>query len=580
MSYSAIQNVAFHKRITDVRRFSEYLLPYWDKQLVLFICMGFSVLFSLVQPYFARLLIDYALLGGDLHIFNTLLFAGILSYLFSIPIECIQKAAGFYLTTRVSLGLRSSFYRKLQLLSLRFSQSRSVGEHLYRLGTDLDSVLQLIVSTIPSALILLIRLALLLLVCFWIDYRLTLALLLVSPVIYGHTIYFTRLQKRISTLMITHTQGISSRLQQALAQMLLIKIFGREKREYVRFIGDTISLIRLNIRNLRLAIVRGESGRLLNASITGGITYFLGYQVIKAQLTLGQLTAISMYLFQLNDSIRAVGGLYNDFVIKFIALDRVVETLDASIEVQEVARPVRNWQKNGDLQLRNVSFAYRQGNSVLNSVSLHVSRGEKVLLTGDVGTGKSTLCHLLMRLYDPTAGTILLDGHDIRQLKLDTLRGAIGFAGSEPMLFQDTVKNNICFGSSVMELEEIIKVAEVAGIHGRILELPLGYDTFLETGEDRLSLGEKQSICLARALIKRPEILVLDEAFSSLDKNRVESIASNISKLYKDMTSLIITHHYINPDWLDRTVTLKDGIIEEAGPVSYKAEKLEGNGIR
>ncbi|MCP3887874.1 MAG: ABC transporter ATP-binding protein [Desulfobulbaceae bacterium] len=569
MSYLAIQNFAFHKRITDVRRFSEYLLPYWDKQLVLFICMGFSVLFSLVQPFFARLVIDYALLGGDLHIFNTLLFVGILSYLFSIPIECMQKAAGFYLTTRVSLGLRSSFYRKLQLLSLRFSQSRSVGEHLYRLGTDLDSVLQLIVSTIPSAIILFVRLSLLLVVCFWIDFRLTLVLLLISPVIYWHTVYFTRLQKSISTLMITHTQGISSRLQQALAQMLLIKIFGREKREYVRFIGDTISLIRLNIRNLRLAIVRGESGRLLNASITGGITYFLGYQVIKAQLTLGQLTAISMYLFQLNDTIRSVGGLYNDFVIKFIALDRVVETLDASIEVQEIERPLRNWQQNGELQLSNVSFAYREGNSVLNAVSLHLSRGEKVLLTGDVGSGKSTLCHLLMRLYDPTAGAILLDGHDIRQLKLDTLRGAIGFAGSEPMLFQDTVKNNICFGSSVTELEEIIKVAEVVGIHRRILELPLGYDTFLETGEDRLSLGEKQSICLARALIKRPEILVLDEAFSSLDKNRVEAIASNISKLYKDMTSLIITHHYINPDWLDRTVTLKDGIIEEAGPVSY-----------
>ena len=565
------QRQVLKKRITDVYRFSGHLLPYWDKQMVLFICMGFSVLFGLAQPYFARVVIDHALLGADLYLFNMLLVVGVVSYLFSIPIECIQKAAGFYLSTRVSLSLRSSFYRKMQALSLRFSQSRPVGEQMYRLGPDLESVGQLIVSTLPGAIILFCRLVLLLVVCFWISYKLTIALLLVTPIIYAHTKYFTRIQKRLSSLVIERTQGISSRLQQALAQLMLIKIFGKEKKEYGRFISDSIGLIRLNIKNLRLNILRGETSRLLSASITGGMTYFLGYQVIKAQLTLGQLTAISMYLFQLNNALLSVGGMYNDFVIKFIALDRVVDTLDEPVEVVESPKPLKTWTAEGSFEFKEVTFGYRRESPILKSINLKVERGERLLLRGSVGSGKSTLCYLLLRLYDPLEGQVLLNEADLKSLKLSSLRSAVGYVGSEPMLLQDSVYNNICFGSPEADYESVAAAAETAGMHELIESLPYGYDTIIETGGDRLSQGQKQGICLARVLHKQPEILVLDEAFSSMDGELTDRVSSQIKRRFPEMTTLLITHHAVDHQWYDRAVRLKGGILSDSPRAAHES---------
>jgi len=557
------QSARFKRRTSDVFRFSRYLLPYWDKQLVLFICMGFSVLFSLAQPYFARVAIDHALLGRDLYLFNILLVVGIISYIFSVPIECIQKAAGFYLSIMVSLGLRSHFYRHMQFLSLRFAQSRPVGEHLYRLGADLDSVVQLIINTIPSALILICRFLLLLLICLWIDWRLTLILLAVSPFFYLHTWYFTKIQRRLSSMVITRSQNISSRLQQALSHTMLIKIFGRERNEFSRYISDNISLIRLNSKNLRVAILRGESGRLLNVFVTGGITYFLGYYVIKAKMTFGQLTAVSMYLLQFNGAIQSVGALYQDFVIRFIAMDRVMETLETEVEVQECKLPIRAWQRQGSLSLTDVSFGYNEGYPVLKSANLTLEPGQKVLLTGSVGSGKSTLCHLIMRLYDPLTGKIKLDGHDIRELKLDSLRKAIGFASSESMLFQDSVRNNISFGYPASVFDDVVQVARDVGIHDMILQLPQGYDTVLETGTVRLSQGQKQCVALARAIIKQPEILVLDEAFSGLDIALVETITTNLKRRHPEMTCLIVTHHIFDLKEVDRVIVIDDGALSE-----------------
>jgi len=563
------------KRLREISRFSRYLWPYWDKQAVLYLCMGFSVLLGLVSPYLTQLVIDYALLGRDLLIFNLLLIVGIVSYLFSIPLGLIQRYTGFYLRTRVAFTIRSRFYRHLQLLSLRFAQSRSAGEHLYRLGPDLEGVVGLIVDTIPTTLVFFFRFILLLTICLYLSWKLTLILLLVSPLIYLHAHYFTRKQYALGKTITETSQGISSRLQQAIAQMKLIKIFGRERGEYRRYLKDMIGLIRLNIRNVRIGILQGESGRLMTAALTGGISYFLGYQIIKGRMTLGQLTALTMYLYQLLSAIKSAGNLYQDFVMKFIAMDRVVQTLDAEIEVKEASRGRKPWDGDRTVRFQDVTFGYVRERPVLRRVNFELGPAKTIALVGPSGAGKSTLCYLLLRLYDPWSGSVLQGGVDLRALNISQFRKSIGFAEQEPSLLQGSVGENIAFGDPEASERDVLSAATVAQVHEFACRLPLGYDTQIGPGGVLLSQGQRQRIAIARAAVMRPKILILDEAMSSVDSACEQRILAALRQFLPETCLLLISHRLSVVREADRIVVLGNGSIEAQGTHS---ELFSGSG--
>ncbi len=555
-------------------RFARYIYPYWDKQLILYFCMVFSVIFGLMHPYLTRLIIDYAFIGQDLHIFNMIVLAGVAVYLFSIPIELIQKLMGFFLKTRVSYVVRAGFYRHLQSLSLRFAQSRSTGEHLYRLGPDLEGVVGLIVDTLPSVIILAFRIALLLGICFWLSWPLTLAVLAITPVLYLHTHFFTKRLYHIKKDKTEKSQEISGNLQEALAQTKLIKLFGKERHEYNRYLRDSIDLIRLNIANARISLLQNESGRFINAVLVGGIAYILGYQVIKGYLTIGELTALTMYLFQLLSALRGIGGLYNSVVLKFIAMDRVVQTLDAEVEVKEDPKPVRLRYPIGKVSFKDVIFGYKEGNPVLRGVNFDVRAGETIVLSGVSGTGKTTITNLLCRLYDPWEGSILIDGHDIRKIKLRDLRKIIGVASNDSAMMMGTVGDNIRFGNPDATAQEVSEAARIAEAHDFVMNLENGYDT--EVGEigNRLSQGQRQRIAIARALLRKPVILVLDEALSSLNPEMEQRIADNIVKSTPDRITIIVTHRPSIISKADHTLVLNNNGRVTEQRAHYDAERL------
>jgi ABC-type bacteriocin/lantibiotic exporter with double-glycine peptidase domain len=562
---SKISRGTIRKRLGQLRRFSRYIYPYWDKQVALYIGMGFSALLGLANPYLSRLIIDYALLGKDLYLLHTLVLVGVVIYLFSIPIELLQKNIGFYVRTRVSFALRSQFYRHLHRLSLRFAQSRPVGEHLYRMGPDLEGVASLVVDTIPSVVILVFRLTLLLGICLWLDWKLTMVLLAVSPLIYFHTHYFSKRQYALGKEVTERNQEVSSQLQEAMAQIRLIKIFGKERTESNRYLRDIISLIRLNIRSVRLALMQTESGRFINAAVMGGLAYFLGYQVIKGRLSLGELTALTMYLLQLLSALKSIGGLYNDMVVKFIAMDRVLETLDAEVEVKEDRHPVRLKRPRGEVKFDEVTFGYQSHRPVLRGVSFQAEPGETVALVGESGVGKTTLVNLLLRLYSPWGGRISIDGHDIRELRIKDLRRVIGFSSHEPSLLKGTIRENIVFGNPEAPMEQVIAAAEIAEAHDFIMELPLGYDTQVGETAHALSQGQRQRIAIARAVAVNPRILVLDEAMSSLSSDCEGRIVANLNALRDERVTLIISHRLSAVRMADRIIVLHQGMVGEAG---------------
>ena len=565
---------ACHKRCHDLLRFSRYLRPYWDKQAVLYLCMVFSVLFALLQPTLTRLTIDHALLAKDLRVFNMLLILGIVSYLFSIPIEWIHKYTGFYLRTRVAFAVRTHFYAHFHSLSLGFARSRPVGEHLYRLGPDLEGVVSLIVDAIPGTLVFLFRFGLLMAICLWMDWKATMIVLAASPLIYLHTRYFTGKQHAVSRDLTETSQKVSADLEEALSRIQLIKTLGRERKEYRRYTRDMIRLIRLNVANVSIALFKGQAGRLLTAILSGGIAYFFGYRIIQGNMTFGEMTALTLYLFQLLSAIKALGGMYNDFVIKFIAMDRVVQTLDLEPEIVEPPDAIRRWDRHGRMSVRQMSFGYHKKRPpLLDRVDFDLGPGRIVGLTGPNGAGKTTFSHLLLRFYDPWQGVIEMDGIDIRRLSTVSLRRAIGLASRDSWLLNRPVRENICFGVPEIGENRMMAAAEAATAHEFIRDLPRGYDTVLGPGSAELSQGQRQCIGIARALAMAPQVLILDEAMSGLSSDRMVRILDNLRRLFPNTGIIVISHGKETLALTDRVLVLQNGRIEpdETGIFSHAA---------
>lgn len=553
------------KRVRQILRFSRLLLPYGDKLIILYLCTGFSLVFGLLQPYLSRVIIDFALIGRDLQLFNLLVIAGAVIYLFSVPIDLIQKNLGFYVRTKVSFALRSRFYRRLQLLSLRFAQSRTPGEHQYRLGPDLESVVSLVVDTVPAAVVFPVRLLLLLGVCLWLNWRMTAIVLALGPLIFLHAHLFNRRQYRLGKEIVQESQGVSSRLQEALALMKWTKVFGKERAEAKRYLGDVVGLVRLNVRSLRLTLLQSESSRFLNALIVGGITYALGFQVVSGALTVGLMTALTVYLFQLLSSLKAIGVLYGDFVQKFIAVDRVEQTLDADVEVRERPGASILGRPRGEIAFEDITFGYAPGAPVLDRVSLEARAGTTIALIGPSGAGKTTLSHLLIRLYDPWSGRVLIDGRDIRDVTLHSLRQSVGFASHEPFLVTGSIFDNIRFSAPGATDETVFAAACLAEADGFIRALPRGYETPVGQGGHLLSQGQRQRIALARAVVMNPRILVLDEALSALEADCEQRILDNLRSPGRNWTVILMSHRLAAVSRAETIHVLNRGLVEERG---------------
>lgn len=553
------------QRLSQLLRFTRLLLPYWDKQAVLYLCLFFSLSFGLAQPYLSRLAIDFALIGRDLYLFNMLVLIGVVLYLFSIPIELIQKYVSFYVRTRVSFDLRSRFYRHLQLLSLRFAQSRTTGEHLYRLGPDLENVVSLVVDTIPSLLLFPLRLFVLLGICLWLSWPLTLGVLAISPIIYLHVRFFSKRQYGVLEETTRASQEVSSRLQEALALIKWVKVFGRERLEWRRYLGDLVSLVRLNIRAIRLSLFQSESSRLLNAVLVGGITYWLGYQVIRGRLTLGLMTALTIYLFQLLSALKAIGSLYNEVYLKFIAMERVAQTLDAQAEVTEPARPIRLKNPRGEVELENVTFGYVEHRPVLKNISLRFLPGETVAIVGPSGAGKTTMSYLLLRLYDPWEGRILFDGYDLRELPIREARRLIAFVSHDPFLLKTTLWENLRFGKPDATEEEMEEALRLAEAHHFVEKLPQGLHTEMGEGGFQLSQGEKQRVAIARAILMSPRVLILDEAMAALNSDHEQKIIKNLKGYEKGWSLILISHRLSTVQGAEKVYVIDQGRFVEGG---------------
>lgn len=342
--------------------------------------------------------------------------------------------------------------------------------------------------------------------------------------------------------IIEKSQYIFRELYEVFAHIHLVKAFGREEYEIKRFEENLLKAMDFEIKNARLLSISNFSGTVLDRVITGIIALYGGYQLIKGNMTLGSLTAVMMYSTQLIGLINSIGGFYEGITVNSISRQRLAELLDIKPQVTDKQDALDFQILQGKIEFSNVYFGYKQDEPVLKALSFLIPPASKIALVGLSGCGKTTLLSLLLRLYEPKEGSILIDGLDIRDIKFESLKAQIGIALQEPFLLNGSIKNNISYAKENASLDEVMQAAKITEADNFISGFTLKYNTQIGENACKISEGQKQRLAIARAVIKRPKILIIDEGMSSLDSMTEGKIIDNLKREFRDSNLIVISH--------------------------------------
>lgn len=539
---------------------------------------------ELLPPYLTQLLVDRSLnpstAAGDMAqrtaVLLWLVCALIGSRLIIMGVQIARGRNVAYLGMKITVGIRWSLFEKLQSLSLSYYDKRNVGSIMSRMTNDTGALYDVLVDGIPVvlnqiALLIGIPVALLLMnweVAIW-------ALLPVPAVLIAVNLFRKRMH-RVWSRVWHNWSRMSGTLNGILQGTRVVKAFHGEKREVRRF-GR-------RIEDLSKTGYVAESSWasffplvMFTMAMSGFVVWWVGGRgVLGGTMTLGELTAFIAYVAMLQQPLMMLQRVIDWSTRALTAAERVFEVMDTPEEIRDVAQPVEMPAIQGGVTFKDVHFGYDKAREVLHGIDLEVKPGEMIGLVGHSGAGKSTLINLLMRFYDPTQGTIELDGVDLKRVKLADFRRQVGVVLQESYLFPGSVKDNIAYGRPEATLEEVMAAAKAANAHGFIVNFPDGYDSYVGERGQRLSGGERQRIAIARAILHNPKILVLDEATASVDTETERMIQEAIERLVEGRTTFAIAHRLSTLRNADRLVVIAEGKVAEIGTHDELLTKEEG----
>ncbi|MBU4302787.1 MAG: ABC transporter ATP-binding protein/permease [Candidatus Omnitrophica bacterium] len=549
----------------------KFIFFYRKRILILFFLGLFSSSLALITPYLSKLFIDKAFIAKNFAKFLNLSIWGAVVFIFTMSVKAAEDIIKNKIAIKLKLDLAGRFIRKFYSLDLSFFQSRSVGESVYRLS-DVENVANFILEQCPGLLVGIFKLVIILGISFWINARMTVFLLILSPLFILHSLY---LQKKVNPIykeIWRYSALVSQKIYEAFSRILIIKAFGWESYQRRIYLRSWVENIRWRIKSFRWTMVNSLSSSFLTKAIYGAITLYGGWLIIKGRMTLGSYTAVMLYLTQL-------GGLLGSLSNNFAYLTREAVSLNKFFEIMNTWPLIKNAPEaktlpaiKGEILFQDVCFGYN-GKPVINELNFKIPSCSWIGVVGPSGCGKTTLINLILRLYDPDAGRICLDGLDLREIKLDSLRGRIAIATQQPLLFDVSVKENISYGFKNIQEEQIIAAAKIACVHDFICQLPQGYHTFIGEDACRLSQGLKQRISIARAILRNPQLLILDEATSSVDSFTEELLFKALRQKRQGLSTIIISHRLFSIKDADRIYFLRgDGKIEEGAHDQLLAE--------
>jgi len=465
----------------------------------------------------------------------------------------------------VVVDIRTGTYDHLQSLSLDFFGRWHTGELISRVMNDVSNLQTTLLASftaiIPQSVLLLGLIGYL----FWLNWRLSLLTLVALPLIVQVIRLFGAEIRHISERIQQKAADLTSHLQETLSQHRVVQAYTMEKEESRKFGSENDQAFAVGMRAARVLALQNPVVALLQAITAVAIVWYGGLEIINGHLTLPQLISFATALGIMTDPGSTLSKSFAVFQQGMASVKRLAELLETKPTVVDRRGAPDLPFITGRVEFQHVTFAYEQ-EPVLSGIDLTVNPGEAVALVGRTGAGKSTLVNLLPRFYDPTAGQVLIDGHDIRTVKLQSLRRQIAIVPQEVALFRGTIAQNIAYGRPGAKAEEIVAAAKLANAHHFILALPGGYSTEVGERGAKLSGGERQRIAIARAVLRNPRILVLDEATSALDAETELLIREALDRLMRDRTTFIIAHRLYTVEKVDRVVVLDKGRIVEAGP--------------
>jgi ABC-type multidrug transport system fused ATPase/permease subunit len=520
---------------------------------------------ALIIPQFIRWIVDRGIGGGDIALFGWSVLAllglsllkGILTFLEGRWSEIASQG--------VAYDLRNAIHLKLAALSFSYHDQAESGQLLSRAIQDVDRIRFL---TGRAALRLVGGMVLLLGtmgVLLWMNAHLALLALATMPILAWVAYRFGRSYRPLSLAIQQQLGVLTTRLEQNLRGARVVKAFAQEEAEIARFDGENNLLFSLSARAAGLQALNVPLIDLIASLGTVLIIWYGGRLAINGQLSLGELVAFTTYLGQLVNPIRRIGMIIPVLAIAAAAGERIFEILDTVSEVQDTPGAMPLPPVEGRVRFEQVSFTYFGRRTVLRDVTFEALPGQVIALLGTTGSGKSTIINLIPRFYDPTAGQITIDGHDIRQVTLGSLRDQIGIVLQGTTLFATTIRENIAFGCPGATEEEIVAAAQAAQAHEFIVETPDGYDTPVGERGVTLSGGQKQRVAIARALLKDPRILILDDAMSSVDTETEQLIQVALEQLMQGRTSFVIAQRLSTVRLADLILVLDKGRIAARG---------------
>jgi ATP-binding cassette, subfamily B, bacterial MsbA len=549
----------------EFRKILKYAKPYTKSLIFAFICLTLTSLINLVLPLVVRNMINAVVVLKDSQVLDgyawDLLFIIVLQAVFAVVHNYVFGFVGNRMTT----DFRIEFFSHIQSLSLRFFQEHRVGEILSRMSNDI-SVIQNALVTIPVALLrqsitLIGAMAIIL----YLNWKLTgLILLILPPLMIFARVFGKRLRLFSEKLQDQVAQAVIV-LEEVASSIKIVKSFTRENYERDRFTNQIETAFEKAIDKLKISSFFGPFILGLTFLVSAVLIWYGGYQVMSGATTPGELAAFFLYALIVAGPIGTFVRLYTQIQEASGAIRRVYEILDTQPAIENPDKPIFLENINGRIQFENVSFSYSEKSEILQNISFDIQPGQTVALVGPSGAGKSTVIKLLHRFFDISQGSIRLDGHNIKELDRKSFLSQIALVPQETLLFGGTVKENILYGKLDASKEELEAAARKANAHDFIIELEKGYETIVGEKGTKLSGGERQRIAIARAILKDPKILVLDEATSSLD-NRSESLIQDaIETLMQNRTTFIVAHRLTTIHQADQIIVLENGKVVEIG---------------